>query len=108
MTTDYVTYHQHLEERLVQLGRELPGPMTGFARLHKKAIEGRRAEPQDQGTDGVGDQRRGALRRLHRLPHARRHRGRRHAPGTAGNHRRSYPDGRRPGCYVRRARPGCH
>jgi AhpD family alkylhydroperoxidase len=39
MTTDYVGYHKHLEERLTQLGRELPGPMTGFARLHKKAVE---------------------------------------------------------------------
>lgn len=39
MSADYIAYHQHLEERLVQLGRELPGPMTGFARLHKKAIE---------------------------------------------------------------------
>ena len=39
MTTNYVEYHQHLEERLAQLGREIPGPMTGFARLHKKAVE---------------------------------------------------------------------
>jgi AhpD family alkylhydroperoxidase len=39
MTTNYVDYHKHLEERLTQLGRELPGPMTGFARLHKKAVE---------------------------------------------------------------------
>ncbi len=39
MTIDYVDYHRHLEERLAQLGRELPGPMTGFARLHKKAVE---------------------------------------------------------------------
>jgi AhpD family alkylhydroperoxidase len=39
MTTDYVVYHKHLEERLTQLGRELPGPMTGFARLRKKAAE---------------------------------------------------------------------
>ncbi len=37
--TDYREYYQHLEERLGQLGRELPGPMTGFARLHKKAVE---------------------------------------------------------------------
>src|SRR5512135_1286581 len=37
--TDYIQYHKHLEERLAQLGRELPGPMTGFARLHKKAVE---------------------------------------------------------------------
>ncbi|MGB8644981.1 MAG: carboxymuconolactone decarboxylase family protein [Anaerolineae bacterium] len=37
--TDYPQYHKHLEERLAQLGRELPGPMTGFARLHKKAVE---------------------------------------------------------------------
>lgn len=39
MTTDYIEYHKHLDERLVQLGRELPGPMSGFARLHKKSIE---------------------------------------------------------------------
>lgn len=39
MTTDYVSYHKHLEERLAQLGRELPGPMSGFARLHRKAVE---------------------------------------------------------------------
>ncbi|MCX6071304.1 MAG: carboxymuconolactone decarboxylase family protein [Chloroflexi bacterium] len=39
MTTNYVELHQHLEERLAQLGRELPGPMSGFARLHKKATE---------------------------------------------------------------------
>jgi AhpD family alkylhydroperoxidase len=39
MTIDYVDYHRYLEERLAQLGRELPGPITGFARLHKKAVE---------------------------------------------------------------------
>jgi len=39
MTTNYVELHQHLQDRLAQLGRELPGPMTGFARLHKKSIE---------------------------------------------------------------------
>ncbi len=37
--TDYVEYYQHLEQRLTQLGSELPGPMGGFARLHKKAVE---------------------------------------------------------------------
>jgi AhpD family alkylhydroperoxidase len=39
MITDYVSYHQHLEQRLAQLGQQLPGPMGGFARLHKKAME---------------------------------------------------------------------
>jgi AhpD family alkylhydroperoxidase len=39
MATDYIEVHHHLEERLTQLGRELPGPMTGFARLHKKSLE---------------------------------------------------------------------
>ena len=39
MPTDYVELYRHLEERLTQFGRELPGPMTGFARLHKKAVE---------------------------------------------------------------------
>ena len=37
--TDYVAYHRHLDERLMQFGKEMPGPMTGFARLHKKAVE---------------------------------------------------------------------
>jgi AhpD family alkylhydroperoxidase len=39
MTTNYIEYHQHLEQRLIQLGVELPGPMSGFARLHKKVVE---------------------------------------------------------------------
>jgi AhpD family alkylhydroperoxidase len=39
MTTHYLELRQHLEERLTQFGREMPGPMTGFARLHKKAGE---------------------------------------------------------------------
>jgi AhpD family alkylhydroperoxidase len=36
--TDYIETYQHLEERLTQLGAEIPGPMGGFARLHKKAV----------------------------------------------------------------------
>jgi AhpD family alkylhydroperoxidase len=39
MKTNYIELHKALEERLTQLGSEIPGPMTGFARLHKKAIE---------------------------------------------------------------------
>lgn len=39
MITDYVKLHRHLEDRLAQLGSELPGPMSGFARLHKKSVE---------------------------------------------------------------------
>lgn len=39
MTTNYTERYQHLEERLAQFGKEMPGPMTGFARLHKKAVE---------------------------------------------------------------------
>ena len=39
MKTNYVEMHKSLEERLAQLGSEIPGPMTGFARLHKKAVE---------------------------------------------------------------------
>ena len=39
MTTDYIHEHKQLEARLVQLGQELPGPMSGFARLHRKALE---------------------------------------------------------------------
>jgi AhpD family alkylhydroperoxidase len=39
MTTDYLELRNYFEERLTQFGREMPGPMTGFARLHKKAVE---------------------------------------------------------------------
>ncbi|MGA2491054.1 MAG: carboxymuconolactone decarboxylase family protein [Anaerolineales bacterium] len=39
MKTDYIKMHKSLEERLAQLGSEIPGPMTGFSRLHKKSIE---------------------------------------------------------------------
>ena len=39
MPTDYVELYRHLEGRLTQFGREMPGPMTGFARPHKKAVE---------------------------------------------------------------------
>lgn len=39
MKTDYVLEQQHLEAWLAQLGQQLPGPMSGFARLHRKAVE---------------------------------------------------------------------
>jgi AhpD family alkylhydroperoxidase len=39
MTTNYLELRSHLEEDLTQFGREMPGPMTGFARLHRKAVE---------------------------------------------------------------------
>ncbi len=39
MTTNYLELRNHLEERLTQFGREMPGPMAGFARLRKKAVE---------------------------------------------------------------------
>jgi AhpD family alkylhydroperoxidase len=39
MSTDYVTLHQHLHERLGQMGTDMPGPMSGFSRLHNKAVE---------------------------------------------------------------------
>ncbi len=39
MTTNFVELHQHLQERLGQLGSEIPGPMSGFSRLHKKSVE---------------------------------------------------------------------
>lgn len=37
MTIDYVAYRDDLDKGLAELGRELPGPMSGFARLHRKA-----------------------------------------------------------------------
>ncbi len=39
MPTNYIEVHQHLEEGLARLGQDLPGPMSGFARLHRKSVE---------------------------------------------------------------------
>ena len=39
MTTNYVELYQHLQDRLAQLGSVLFGPMSGFTRLRKKAVE---------------------------------------------------------------------
>jgi AhpD family alkylhydroperoxidase len=39
MITDYVEYRRKLDAQLEQLGRELPGPLSGFGRLHRKAVE---------------------------------------------------------------------
>ncbi len=39
MSTDDIALRQHREERLTQFGRVMPGPMSGFTRLHKKAVE---------------------------------------------------------------------
>jgi len=38
MSADYVAAYERLEERLGALGREIPLPMGGFARLHRKAL----------------------------------------------------------------------
>ena len=39
MNTDYLEQYKHLVERLAQLSQKIPGPMSGFARLHRKAVE---------------------------------------------------------------------
>ena len=39
MTSDYSEAYKHLEDRFAQMGQEIPGPMSGFARLHRKAVE---------------------------------------------------------------------
>ena len=39
MPTNYAELYRDLEERLTQFSREMPGPMSGFARLHKKAVD---------------------------------------------------------------------
>ena len=37
--TNYIELRNRLEESLSQLSQEIPGPMTGFARLHRKGME---------------------------------------------------------------------
>ncbi len=38
MSVDYAAHRTELEQGLAQLGQEIPGPMGGFARLHRKAV----------------------------------------------------------------------
>jgi hypothetical protein len=44
MSVDFVAYREDIEEGLSRLGRELPGPMSGFARLHRRSNRGRGAQ----------------------------------------------------------------
>ena len=37
MSADYPALRTELEQGLTRLGQELPGPMSGFGRLHRKA-----------------------------------------------------------------------
>jgi len=37
MTTNYPARHHELQSLMLRLGRELPGPVAGFANLHKAA-----------------------------------------------------------------------
>jgi AhpD family alkylhydroperoxidase len=39
MHEDYLKLRQELEENITKLGSQLPGPMSGFARLHRKGVE---------------------------------------------------------------------
>ncbi len=41
MISNYADHYRHLENRVAQLGREISGPMSGFARLHRKSLEER-------------------------------------------------------------------
>lgn len=38
MQKNYPEYHAHLEQLLANLGGEIPGPMSGFGKLHEQAI----------------------------------------------------------------------
>ena len=35
---NYPEYHKHLKELMRELGKELPGPMSGFEQLHKQSL----------------------------------------------------------------------
>ena len=38
METRYPEYYNHLKGAVNKLGTEIPGPMSGFAQMHKKAL----------------------------------------------------------------------
>ncbi len=39
MKTNYVETYEHVQGQLGRLGSEIPGPMSGFSRMHKKSVE---------------------------------------------------------------------
>ena len=39
MTTDFIELHNHLDEGISKLMKEIPGTMSGFSVLHRKAVE---------------------------------------------------------------------
>lgn len=40
MSKYHPKYHEHLLEVIGELGKALPGPMSGFSQLHKSAVAG--------------------------------------------------------------------
>jgi AhpD family alkylhydroperoxidase len=40
MSTNFSARHNELQDLMLRLGRELPGPLGGFANLHKAATAG--------------------------------------------------------------------
>jgi AhpD family alkylhydroperoxidase len=109
MTVDFIDLHQHIQERLGELGSELPGPMSGFARLHKKAVETGALDAKTKElmalAIGIAVRCEGCIAyHTHDAIQA----GATRQEGAAGNDRRSYPDGRRPGFYLCNPCHGCH
>lgn len=39
MNTNYVELHNHIQQQLGKLGKDLPGAMTGFGTLHASSVE---------------------------------------------------------------------
>ena len=44
--TDYPALHARLKDLIAELGREAPGPMSGFARMHTGAVTDGALDPQ--------------------------------------------------------------
>jgi len=90
------------------LGRELPGPMTGFARLHKKSVEDGALSAKTKElmalAIGIAVRCEGCI--AYHVHDAVQGRG--HTPGIVGNNWRGDHDGRRAGLDVRRARARRH
>lgn len=38
MAKRYPEYYEHLQSLIGRLGKEIPGPMSGFGKLHKEAV----------------------------------------------------------------------
>ena len=95
MTTNYPARRSELQGLMLRLGRELPGPLGGFANLHKAATAGGALDAKTKELIALGIAVAVHCELLPRVSRSGCAQGRRDARGGVGSARGSGDDGRR-------------